>query len=264
MTRVDYTAEQELAVRTRGTPVTVDAGAGCGKTFVLTERFLSHLDPSEGEAVSIRQIAAITFTDAAAREMRERVRSKCRERWRDARESGDGSAAAHWRSILRSLESARISTIHAFASRLIREHALELGLDPAFTVLDPAEAEVLKSQAVDATLRERFVPRAGELDQEVVALGTEFDVGGLRQRVREITDDAGRESVDQWREATPDDLVQRWLSFYRERIAPQYAERLLADPRVDRLRELLGEATPVNDSAIERRVEPAAMAWHAT
>ncbi|QDT68205.1 ATP-dependent helicase/nuclease subunit A [Planctomycetes bacterium MalM25] len=246
--RVEYTEEQRAALTTRDAPVTVDAGAGCGKTFVLTERFLSHLDPAWGEPAGLDELVAITFTDAAAREMRGRIRAKCRERL----QATAGDEAARWRSLLRGLEGARVSTIHAFASRLIRDHAIELGIDPAYTVLDPAEAEVLKSACVDDAIRARLAPREGQLDDDLIDAAAEFDVAGLRSRVRAMIDSADHADFGRWKRATPERLVEAWRAFYREQIAPRYAADLLADPLMRELNELIEAATPTKPEFIER------------
>jgi len=65
------TAQQLAAISARGTSVVLSSGAGCGKTFVLTNRYLSHL---KHDGVGVGEIVAITFTDRAAREMRDRIR----------------------------------------------------------------------------------------------------------------------------------------------------------------------------------------------
>src|SRR3977135_81001 len=83
-----FTGQQRAAIRTRNVSVALSAGAGCGKTFVLTERFLSCLDrddPKRLEPSQIGQLVAITFTDRAAREMRDRIRLKCYDRLRLAK-----------------------------------------------------------------------------------------------------------------------------------------------------------------------------------
>src|SRR5438132_188178 len=106
------TPQQKAAIRTRNVSVALSAGAGCGKTFVLTERFLSHLDPDNADAppADLHELVAITFTDRAAREMRDRIRDKCYERL----EQATSQQADYWLRLLRSLDSARISTIHSF------------------------------------------------------------------------------------------------------------------------------------------------------
>lgn len=248
MSRLEYTEEQRAALTTRDAPVTVDAGAGCGKTFVLTERFLSHLDPEWGEPAELDELVAITFTDAAAREMRDRIRAKCRERLL----ATTGQEATGWRQLLRGLEGARVSTIHAFANCLIREYAIELGVDPAYTVLDPAEAQVLKSACVDDAIRARLAPREGELDEDLIDAAAQYDVAGLRSRVRAMVDSADHADFAKWAKATPERLVETWRTFYREEIATRYAADLLADPLIRDLHELIETVTPVKPEFIER------------
>src|SRR5215510_4762957 len=101
------TAEQLLARDTRDVSIGVSAGAGCGKTHVLTSRFLSHLDRASGQNVEpaeLRQLIAITFTDAAAREMRSRIRGACYERLDNPDVAEDERQA--WQKLLREIDSA--------------------------------------------------------------------------------------------------------------------------------------------------------------
>src|SRR5207248_9490175 len=100
------TEQQGRAVRTRGVSVVLSSGAGCGKTHVLTERYLSHLH----DGAEVGQVVAITFTDRAARQMRGRIRKAVEKLLRSA----DGADAETWARHLRNLETAPISTIHAF------------------------------------------------------------------------------------------------------------------------------------------------------
>src|SRR5271154_4527284 len=95
---LNLTDEQQAAIFARGVSIALSAGAGCGKTFVLTERFLSYLAPaanSEERGTSLAQLVAITFTDRAAREMRDRIRKKCRERLM----ADDERHVDHWLSL---------------------------------------------------------------------------------------------------------------------------------------------------------------------
>jgi ATP-dependent helicase/nuclease subunit A len=249
MTTPVYTEEQSKALSAGTGSIAVDAGAGCGKTFVLTERFLSHLDPQNEATVtaSFDELVAITFTDAAAREMRNRIREKCRDRLMSAK----GERVGFWRTMLRSLDSARVSTIHSFASGLIRDHAIELGIDPAFTVLDPAEAAVLKSAAVDDALRQRLAPRDGAADEDLIATAAEFDLGGLRDRVKLLAAEAATPAFKQWLRARPDDLVKAWRKFYVEKVSPRYAREFLQSPLVTELLDLITTATPVKEGFVD-------------
>lgn len=142
--------KQARIVETLEGPLFVCAGAGSGKTYVLTQRIMHALrpgskprgqwaDPSVPEPFleSIDQVLAITFTEKAAAELKERIRSALIE------ESMDGEAAK--------VDSAWISTIHGMCSRIIRAHALDLGIDPAFGVVEYADD--LKRSAVEHVLR---------------------------------------------------------------------------------------------------------------
>ncbi len=244
-----YTEEQTKALSAGTGSIAIDAGAGCGKTFVLTERFLSHLDPENEATVtaSFDELVAITFTDAAAREMRNRIREKCRERLLNAK----GDRVGFWRTMLRSLDAARVSTIHSFASGLIRDHAIELGIDPAFSVLDPAEAAVLKSAAIDDALRQQLAPRDGQAADDLIATAAEFDLGGLRDRIHLLVKDATSPDFRRWLRAKPDDLVTAWRAFYVEHVAPRYAQEFLQSPLVTELLELITTATPVKEGFID-------------
>ncbi|HEY2762390.1 MAG TPA: UvrD-helicase domain-containing protein, partial [Pirellulales bacterium] len=143
-----YTRQQQAAIEMRHQSVALSAGAGCGKTFVLTERFLSHLEPGDNGAPPadrLHQIIAITFTDRAAREMRDRIRKTCYERL----QSAAPKHAGYWLGLLRSLDAARVSTIHAFCGALLRAHAVEAQLDPQFVVVEQTQAETLLAEIIE-------------------------------------------------------------------------------------------------------------------
>ena len=121
------TPDQARAVETAGVDLAVMAGAGSGKTRVLVERTV-HLVTERG--VPLTKILAITFTEKAAREMKERLASAL---------TGEARAEVEW---------AYVSTIHGFCARLLRENALEAGVDPAFEVLDEVASTTMLSSSV--------------------------------------------------------------------------------------------------------------------
>ncbi len=123
-----------------GTTYFLEAGAGTGKTKVLVDRYVRCvLDPGRG-AGDVRQVAAITFTEKAAGELRQRIREEFEQR---AAEAAPGSAAAAAvQRALAGLDDAPVSTIHGFAGRLLRESPVEAGIDPAFEQLDGLAAEI--------------------------------------------------------------------------------------------------------------------------
>jgi len=134
MGRVELTEEQRQAIYAPGN-VLVRAGAGSGKTEVLARRFVALLagDIAGREPLAPERIAAITFTESATADMRRRIADVLDERV--ARENEPARRAALIRA-RRTLGLARISTIHAFCARLLRECPLEAGIDPGFEVLD--------------------------------------------------------------------------------------------------------------------------------
>src|ERR1700676_901642 len=144
---VSLTPQQRLAVHTRHTSVVLSSGAGCGKTHVLTERYLSHL---RDDGAEVGQVVAITFTDRAARQMRDRIRKAVEDNLRAAHPTG--GAAETWARHLRNLETAPISTIHAFCAALLRQNAVEAGLDPRFDVLEEVLSVNLEREALNSCL----------------------------------------------------------------------------------------------------------------
>ena len=149
------TPEQRAAIETQAGRICVDAGAGSGKTRVLVERILHWI---EHYGARIEDIVAITFTEKAAGEMKERLRRSFRARAPE----DDPVAMSHWRELERRVETARISTIHSFCGALLRENALRLDLDPDFAVLDPTDQELLLQDTlrtgVHALLEAGFEP----------------------------------------------------------------------------------------------------------
>ena len=130
---MELTKAQEKAVNHDGS-LCVTAGAGTGKTKVLVERYIRLID----SVPSVKNILALTFTDKAAAEMKERVRVAISQR-RD--EIGQRAKEDfNWASI---------STFHSFCSSVLRRFPLEAGVDPGFVVLEDAEGQLLLDEAMD-------------------------------------------------------------------------------------------------------------------
>ena len=123
----------------------VSAGAGSGKTTALVELCVRLLSgEATGTPLDPGEVAAITFTEKAAAELVERLRAAVARR---ARAAAGGPEAAAWTERLRGLDRMAVGTIHNFCGRLLRERALEAGLDPEFTVLDESAAPPLLDEA---------------------------------------------------------------------------------------------------------------------
>lgn len=156
--------QQLQVVKTLDRPLFVSAGAGSGKTFTLTRRIVYALSPESGPFVEhLDQVLAITFTKDAAAEIRDRVRRALIE------EGMDEEALT--------VDDAWISTIHGMCSRILRAHALELGIDPEFTVL--TDTDELMDQAVEHVLGRATAPDAApELTASLKALYAWYPMAG--------------------------------------------------------------------------------------
>jgi ATP-dependent exoDNAse (exonuclease V) beta subunit len=128
-------------------PTAVSAGAGSGKTTCLVELCVRLLSgEATGRPCDPAELVAITFTEKAALELEERLRAAVLAR----AAASAGEEARVWHARLHGLERMAIGTIHGFAGRLLREHALEAGVDPDFEVLDEATAEAWRRAAARA------------------------------------------------------------------------------------------------------------------
>lgn len=156
--------QQLQVVKTLDRPLFVSAGAGSGKTFTLTRRIVYALSPESGPFVEhLDQVLAITFTKDAAAEIRDRVRRALIE------EGMDEEALT--------VDDAWISTIHGMCSRILRAHALELGIDPEFTVL--TDTDELMDQAVEHVLARATAPDAApELAASLKSLYAWYPMAG--------------------------------------------------------------------------------------
>lgn len=156
--------QQLQIVKTLDRPLFVSAGAGSGKTFTLTRRIVYALSLESGPFVEhLDQVLAITFTKDAAAEIRDRVRRALID------EGMDEEALT--------VDDAWISTIHGMCSRILRAHALELGIDPEFTVL--TDTDELMDQAVEHVLGRATAPDAApELAASLKALYAWYPMAG--------------------------------------------------------------------------------------
>jgi ATP-dependent helicase/nuclease subunit A len=144
---VERTAQQAVAVESRGSDIFLRAGAGTGKTSVLVDRFCAAaLDPEGG----VERILAFTFTERAADQLRRRIRDEFSRLLAEA----TGEQAEELAGALEATDRAWISTIHGFCRRLLASHPAAAGIDPRFRVVDEAEAERLAIRAFDAALAE--------------------------------------------------------------------------------------------------------------
>lgn len=240
------TREQQSALDARGTSVALESGAGCGKTFVLTERFLAHLRPSgsgSNEQPRLDQLVAITFTDAAAREMRSRIRTACYQRLTDSDRADEQD---HWLRLLREIDSARVSTIHSFCTTLLRAHAAEANLDPTFAVLDQGATDVLQSEVIDDVLRSELIDQFPDTMDLAAAGG----LARLKQQVATLLGQRHEDYVERWLNAGPMEVVAAWKHNYDNEAHLNAIQAIATSAPVADLLQMLTIATPRKENAL--------------
>ncbi|WP_419843098.1 UvrD-helicase domain-containing protein [Candidatus Poriferisodalis sp.] len=132
-------AERDLIAADANSLLFVEAGAGTGKTTALVDRIVSMVTGAGSfEPVPMSAIAAITFTDKAAAELRNRVRAELNKALGTASRDQHGLV----RAALSELDGAAVGTLHSFARRILAEHPVEAGLPPSFETLDEIASEV--------------------------------------------------------------------------------------------------------------------------
>lgn len=149
MSTVALTDQQQRAVDYRGGSLIVSAAAGSGKTAVLVQRVLNLItDPNC--PCGVDELVVVTFTNAAAAEMRSKISDELHRRLAEQPENGT------LRRQLALLGSSRIQTVHAFCQSLLREHFSLCGVDPDFRLADETQCALLKEQAISAVLERAY------------------------------------------------------------------------------------------------------------
>ncbi len=162
-----WTQEQSEAIQARNDTVLVSAAAGSGKTAVLVERVLRLLR----DGYSLDRMLIVTFTRAAASEMRERIEKRLRK------ESG-----AHMRKQAVEARRARICTLHAFCQKLLKEHFAFAGIDPNFRLGQESELAPLRAQAAEEALNAAWESSTPEMQR----LFRQFEYEELEQLLPEV------------------------------------------------------------------------------
>ncbi|MBB6454732.1 ATP-dependent helicase/nuclease subunit A [Salirhabdus euzebyi] len=161
-----WTADQEKAIYTDGTDVLVAAAAGSGKTAVLVERIIQKL-LNQQKAMNIDEMLVVTFTNAAAQEMRNRVGSALEAALKDNPNS------VHLKKQLSLLQRAHISTLHSFCMDVVRKYSYQLDIDPNFRIADDVEADLIRQEVLEE-LFEDWYGREGEEQERFFDLVDRF------------------------------------------------------------------------------------------
>lgn len=237
------TETQALAVAHRGGNLLISASAGSGKTEVLARRVVDLLADA-AKPCPIDAIAVVTFTRAAAAELRERVARMLRQR---AAAEQDAHLRRHLHTAEAMIDVAQIGTIDSWCGRIVREHFAEAGVDPAYRVLGEQEAVLLRAQTLDALFEWVFTS-----DEGVAAAAREW-LRALPQatdeplralvlqlsRLREQLLDPAASLARRRREFADDDAVRRAEAILRAGLLDEI------EFQWQQLAELLADAPPI-------------------
>ncbi len=170
----NWTDDQLSAITERNKDLLISAGAGSGKTAVLTERIIRLITEDKIDA---DQFLVLTFTKAAASEMRQRIRKALNAKIRDAQTDRDFLYKQ-----MNLLEKAQISTIHSFCLNVIKKYYYVIDIDPAGGLLSDAESMLLKQEALEQLFEEKYT----QSDEDFIALADMYSPGNDDERFKSI------------------------------------------------------------------------------
>jgi ATP-dependent helicase/nuclease subunit A len=173
---VNWTTEQQEVIRLRGKNLLVSAAAGSGKTAVLVEHIITMITREEAP-VDIDRLLIVTFTNAAAAEMRERIGKAIDEKLNDMPEN------SHLQKQATLIHSAQITTIHSFCLQVIRNHFNTIDLDPSFRIAEEAELTLLKSDIIGELLEEYYEEGREDFFDFIESFSTGKADGGIEELI---------------------------------------------------------------------------------
>ena len=209
---IKYTAQQKLAIENTGGPLLVSAAAGSGKTRVLVERLLHRVFSAEA-CCDIDEFLIITYTNAAASELKARILDTIYERI---------AADPENRRLRRQADicgRAEISTIHGFCSRIIKENAHLLDLNPNFRVVDETESDTLKSELLSDMIEEAY----SSMDPGFLSLADTMGAGRDDKKLISIIIDAHEKLLSH-------PYPEKWVKEHMERLEPSSVTDLAETP----------------------------------
>lgn len=176
---VTFTKEQQQVIGLRNRNILVSAAAGSGKTAVLVERIITRLT-KDTPPLDVDQLLIVTFTDAAASEMKERIHKAIE----DALEKEPGNAHLQRQATL--IHQAQITTIHKFCLSVIRAYFATIDLDPGFRVVEEGELKLLEKDVVLDVLEEAYLEADSRFLDFVESFATGKDDRTLEELVLQL------------------------------------------------------------------------------
>ena len=201
--------------------ISLTANAGSGKTFVLSKRYLQIV---ENEDISLREIAAITFTDKAASELYKRIATEVED---NLKKNISQIKLKKWNQIRRQLVSAHISTIHSFCVDVLRQFPVEAKIDANFTPIDQITSNELIELAIDEEIKKIFYneEKNSEIKKVIRILGSKNSLSEVitnliyeRRKISIIQNYIYKNNID--------DVVNNYTKIYDEYLDKIFANEL--------------------------------------
>ncbi|MDO4938987.1 MAG: helicase-exonuclease AddAB subunit AddA [Lachnospiraceae bacterium] len=176
-----WTNEQLNAIKTKKRRLLVSAAAGSGKTAVLVERIIQRI-LDQDDPVGVDELLVITFTRAAAAEMKDRIRRRLEEVIHEL----PREATVRLRTQLALLDSANIQTIDSFCMNVVRDHTDELDIDPNFRIAEPTELVLMQADVMEELLEECYERAEDDFIAFTDAFGEGNQGGNLEEKILRV------------------------------------------------------------------------------
>ena len=195
-----WTEKQQQVIDTRNRNLLVSAAAGSGKTAVLVERIIQMISGGE-HPLDLDQLLVMTFTNAAAAEMRERIAAAIEKKLMEQPEN------RHLQVQAALVPHAQITTIDSFCLNLIRNHFNKLDIDPGFRIGDEGELLLLRTDVMEELLEEYYQKDDPEFEQFVETYATGRTDAGIEDYIMQV-----------YRFAQSNPFPDQWIKKCREEI----------------------------------------------
>lgn len=201
-----WSSVQQRAITARDGNLLVSAGAGSGKTSVLVERVVQRVLHDD---LDLTQLLVVTFTEAAAAEMRQRIAARLDRAAEAALSAGDDPLRRRAQRQRALVEQAQVSTLHSFCMDIVKRNFLVLGIDPTVDILAEDEGAVLRAELLTRMVEERLRDGDAAAFRAMLSRFAQGDPGPLAPLIRRIDTFAqSQPDPQQWLEDKADDFRQ--------------------------------------------------------
>lgn len=241
--KISWTREQEQVINLRDRSILVAAAAGSGKTAVLVERIIKMIT-EEDNPIDIDRLLIVTFTNAAAAEMRERIGAAIEKK---VEEEPDNIHLQRQQTLI---HTAMITTIHSFCLDVIRNHFNEIDLDPSFRIGDEGELKLLKSDVLQKLLEDYYEEGREEFYDFVESYSTGKSDSEIEEMVMKLYSfSMSHPNPKQW--------LSKCLDLYNIHSISDLNESPFMEFLIDYIRNILADCKGYIEAAIEIANEPA-------